>query len=764
MVKKSVKAEFNTFVKGLITEASPLNFPENASFDEENFELNRDGSRDRRFGLDFENGFAYRPLPFEDSLIKDGKYNTYLWENAGGIPGKSLIVVQFDRVVFVYDSAKIPTSTAGVIGFVELPVGESLSITSFASVGGKLVAVNGSGEINIITYDPAVGLAVESRRLMVRDQWGVYHATTENDPSLRVSIATNAHIYNLYNQSWGIPRRNEGDVALVDPMVLFRTTYSIYPSENETVWPALQLQPVSPPNVPRERLFINLLQEQTGINTKAAKGYFIIDLLRRGVSRTQAIESNAAKYPELELKTFNAPSDFTSGGATVICEFAGRVFYSGFSGATIDGDIRSPDLSNYVVFSQLVKSNADITKCYQDGDPTSREGNDVVDTDGGVIPISGADGIYHMQSMGSSLLVFCRNGVWAISGGSDFGFTATNYKVERITRAGTTSPYSVVEEVNKVFYWSEDGIYVVARNQFGQIEASNISEQTIQSYYQSIPAMSKMNARGVYDLSKRTVRWLYSTGECFTAEHKTYELVFDSTLGAFYRNRIYNASSVNGPIALSGFQSSPFRDENEFEPILAGTEEVYVQIRPVVATRIARKEVVQTTKFLCAIKVNNLIQFTFASYGNTEFKDWELYDSVGNDAAAYLVTGAITAGDSSVAKQAPYITTHMKKTEIGFTGEFEPIGASSCFVRAQWGFTNSASSNKWGPLFQIYRHRRAFIPANASSEFDNGDDLVTTKNKLRGRGRALSLRMETEPGKDCRIVGWTLSLNGNSIV
>lgn len=764
MVKKAIKAEFNTFVKGLITEASPLNFPENASFDEENFELNRDGSRDRRFGLDFESGFEYWQLPFDDVLIKDGKYNTYLWENAGGIQGKSLVVIQFDHSLFVFDSSKIPTSRTGFIGSVSLSTGESLGLTSFASVGGKLVAVNGSGEINIINYDVDLGLSLENRRLLVRDQWGVYHATTEGDPSLRVAIATTSHIYNLYNQSWGIPRRNEGDVSLVDPMVLFRTQFSIYPSESETVWPALQLQPVSPPNIPRERLFINLLQEQIGINTKAAKGYFIIDLLRRGSSRTKAIEDNSSKYPEMELKTFAAPVDFTAGGSTVICEFAGRVFYSGFSGATIGGDIRSPDLGNYVAFSQLVKSNADITKCYQDGDPTSREGSEIVDTDGGLISISGADGIYHMQSMGSSLLVFCRNGVWAISGGSDFGFTATNYKVERITRAGTISPHSVVEEVNKVFYWSEDGIYVIAKNQFGQIEASNISEQTIQSYYQAIPLSSKMNVRGVYDLSKRTIRWLYSTGEYFTSEYKAYELVLDSTLGAFYRNRIYNTSSVDGPIALSGFQSSPFRDGNEFEPILAGIEEVFVGSNQVVAIRIARKEVVQTTKFLCVTRIGTNLRFTFGSYGNTSFKDWQLYDSVGVDAAAYVVTGAITAGDSSIAKQAPYLTTHMKKTEIGFSGEFEPLGGSSCLVRAQWGFTNSSASNKWGPLFQIYRHRRVFIPASASSTFDNGDDLVTTKSKLRGRGKALSLRMETEPGKDCRIIGWSLSLNGNSIV
>ncbi len=45
---------YRSFIKGLVTEASPLTFPENASIDEQNFVLNRDGSRSRRLGIDYE--------------------------------------------------------------------------------------------------------------------------------------------------------------------------------------------------------------------------------------------------------------------------------------------------------------------------------------------------------------------------------------------------------------------------------------------------------------------------------------------------------------------------------------------------------------------------------------------------------------------------------------------------------------------------------------------------------------------------------------
>src|SRR5690554_3165420 len=52
MARQKFEKSFNTFVKGLMTEASEINFPENYSLYEKNFELRRDGGRDRRRGMD----------------------------------------------------------------------------------------------------------------------------------------------------------------------------------------------------------------------------------------------------------------------------------------------------------------------------------------------------------------------------------------------------------------------------------------------------------------------------------------------------------------------------------------------------------------------------------------------------------------------------------------------------------------------------------------------------------------------------------------
>jgi len=62
-----------TFVGGLNTDASPVNFPENFSSDEENFVLNLDGSRQRRLGLSLEEGgevIAQTEVIYENSSVE----------------------------------------------------------------------------------------------------------------------------------------------------------------------------------------------------------------------------------------------------------------------------------------------------------------------------------------------------------------------------------------------------------------------------------------------------------------------------------------------------------------------------------------------------------------------------------------------------------------------------------------------------------------------------------------------------------------------
>lgn len=767
MTKPSRRAEVNSFVKGLITEASPLNFPANASLDEINFELNRDGTRDRRLGMDFETDYEKINTDiFELDYVNSGK-NTFKWIGVAGSLVDDFLVVQTNNSLKMFDLSKESLSGNGYIGSAIIATFPIDVDYSFAAIDGKLVVASGNEEIAIVTYEEGevAPFTVTYERIKVRDLWGIEETDVnyETDISYRGdgTVLNLPHVYNLRNQSWGIPRKDKLGV-LSDAIPLFQDAIGKYPSNSEVVWTGLQFQPVLSGADPYERVFPELYQDSLGVSVGAAKGYFIIDLLRRGQFRTSEYANNAVKYPTLFYPSITTVTDYSPNGATIVTEFAGRVFYAGFGGEVIDGDARSPNLSNYVFFSQIVKSFKDIVKCYQEGDPTSRETNDVVETDGGFVRISGAKKILAMYPISSDLIVIADNGVWTISGGSDYGFSATNLKVSNISSFGGISNKTVVNENKRLFYWAEDSIYVIAKNQVGDWTVENITQSTIQTLYDQIPILSKQKAAGCYDPFDKKIKWIYKTGTMFSDSSVTYELVLDLSLSAFSRNLISRQLSNNLEV-IGLFSGNGFRSGEVIQSVYSGTDEVLSSTDEVLVTELVRESGTQSIKYLVAIKEGSSSYFTFASYNNVEFKDWDRYDGNGVDAKAYLLTGAITAGDSAVDKQVPYLIMHFKRTEDGVDESLVPTKQSGCLIRSQWNWANTVNSNKWSALVQAYRYRKALFVEGPDDPYDSGFEIITSKNKLRGRGKAFSIYMETEPLKDCRVVGWNISINGNAV-
>jgi hypothetical protein len=761
MPKKQQKVEVNNFIRGLITEASPLNFPDSASLDEENFELNRDGTRDRRLGMDFEGGYTLRAAPSPFSSVDPSNSVVYKWIAVNGNADLNLLVVQSNRSLDFYDLGFTNISTSGYKGRVTIPTFPENKQFSFTSAEGRLVVAAGAPSIAIVEYDGTT-FTITYTEILVRDVWGVEEtslALYETDPTYRSAVNPPSHVYNLQNQSWGIPRKNAAG-TLADPTSVYLTDLGVYPSNSETVWPGLQFQPVSGGTTPYERIFPNLYTEVLGAGERAAKGYYTINLLTRGASRAAAFVANKAKYPQLVAASVAIPTDSTSGGASLVTEFAGRVWYAGFEGAVSGGDKRSPNLGNFITFSQLVRSRQDFGKCYQDGDPTSREGNVLVDTDGGFIRITGANRIMGMATIGTSLIVLADNGVFAVTGGSDYGFTATNYKVDRLSAVGCISGLSIVTEGARVFFWSEDGIYGIAGEKLGGLAVTSLTERTIQTMYDAIPNEVKAKTSGIYDAVAKKVRWLYKQDVLFSASSVTKELIFDVGINAFYINRI--SRSLTNQVEIVGlFAAEALQRGSVQTDVTVLNDPVVVVGDPVYVRDTVRQSGIQAARYLVAVTVGGNSFFTIASYLNTKFKDWEAIDGVGVDAKAYVLTGVSTAGDSGIAKQIPYLMMHFHRTEKGVAADFTPANPSGCLVRSQWDWSTSPISNKWSPLFQAYRQERALFIEDLGDDFDNGFSVVTTKNKIRGRGKAFSLYMESEPLKDCRILGWRLSLNGN---
>lgn len=775
MARQIAPLEVNSFVQGLITEASPLTFPENASIDEDNFELLRDGSRRRRLGMDYEEGYQIVTTSVNNPDIGELAVNTFNWKNAGGVPDKELLVVQTGQNIRVFDVDIEPLSSGQIYSTTVTEASPSQPF-SFSVIDGALVCATGQANILEISYD-GTSVSRKNRRIKIRDFFGVSTTISGrnlregNNVSFRPDSRNNAHIYNLRNQSWGVARtvgdssEDESSTELRDPVEAFFSVASVYPSNADTVVQSLYPDPGDKNNRTGDQFFPRDLRDNPVGNMISANGHFIIDALDRGASRLQAVQGAYSQYSQLQYPVSTLPVDRTPRGASEVAEYAGRVWYAGFSGEVEEGDDNSPKMSSYVLYSKLVQDPEDITVCYQDGDPTSKDAPDLLDTDGGFIRIDGAFRIQKLINVGSALMVLAQNGVWSISGGSDYGFSANNNKVRKISEKGADSPGSVVIVDNTFMFWADDAIYHITQNEFGDWVSNNITRTTIQKFYDDIRPIDKFYCQGRYDSYDGKVRWVYRNLPGDSREAR--ELILDTELGAFYTATLRSPDSNPGaPKVASPLVVPPFRIVETEVGITVQGQPVTVQGEPVVATQSVRGSGAKELAYLIVTGVNPL-RYTFGLYRDPEFKDFRSHNGVGVDAEAFLLTGWVSGGDFQRNKQVPYIQFHFNRTESGFaqdeTGNLFPLTPSSCIVQAQWNWTNSVNAGRWGKEFEAYRYRRLYSPFGQNDPFDNGEEVITTKNKLRGKGKVVSLYIRTAPEKDCQLLGWSmlLGVSGN---
>lgn len=765
MARQYNAVEVNKFNAGLITDASPLTSPDNSSLDEDNFVLNIDGSRNRRLGLDYEDSFVEvdSTVTFTDSY--DMGIRTFRWDNAGGVTDRKVLVVQIaNRLDFFHLNGE--SVSPNKFYSHDMVLNNVNNKFSFTTVDGMLIAVNGNKDIYIFELEFPNTIKVTNKRLLIRDFFGVddFMSTIDITRGLEVTnrptAFSNNHIYNLRNQSWGVSRLDGNNEISYDPIKAFFSGSwpwpgaNCFPSNADVVTSSLYPDAEDSDNRVIDRFWPQDVFENPIGSSRAPQGYFIIDALDRGTSRLAESNRNQSRYPALGYAVTSLARDESPNGASTVAEFAGRVFYAGFTGEVVQGDGHSPKLSSYVLFSKVVDSLADISVCYQTNDPTSKDFPDILATDGGFIRINEAYGIHRLINLASSLIIVATNGIWRIFGGDDSGFNATNYVVEKITDRGCTSPDSIAILDNGFMYWGDDAIYYVHPDQFGSWISDNITFGRIQRLYDTIRADDRQRAYGEYDSYERKIRWLYKNR--MTSEDEVKELILDTQLQAFYTNTVKH---VNGPYPkpVAMYLGNSYQIDMSAIQIVAGTEDVVVGGDPVTIEFETRGGFNQRELgYLVVTSISPTIKYTFAKYTNTSFRDWQRYNGVGVDAAAYMITNYISGTDFQRDKQVPYITLHFKRTESGYDTNMVPINQSSCLVQSRWSWSDSSNSGKWGREFQGYRYRRLYLPTGPEDNYDNGFSTIITRNRLRGIGKVLSLRFRTEPYKDCHLYGWSM--------
>lgn len=763
MAEAKQVAQYNSFVAGLITEATELTYPPNSSSDEDNCVLFTKGNRRRRLGIDFEDDYIRAATPVTDADLETFAISTHEWFAVSGVGTLNFSVIQLGNTLHFYDSSEESLSAGKKSFTVDLDsylapaaTTAALDIVSSTTGRGDFFVVSPAIEPFRVSYDVDLNtITVIPIEIRVRDFEGVDDglAIDEEPPTL-----TALHKYNLYNQGWYPTPSGK------DNLDIYFTESALYPSNNIQWHLAVKTFGARPPNPPGGTYNANQQGEvdsyalrKLSIGTTAApKGHFILDPFYKDRSGVSGIVGLTVES--------------TNERPTAIKGYSGRICYS---------------LKSDVYISELLNQDRDNAgKCYQDADPTSEDISDLIDTDGVVISIPEAGNILKMDVVGNALVVFANNGVWSISG-TDGGFKATDFQINKITGAGILSRTALVNAEGTIVWWSDTGIFTLQQDKVsGLPTAVSMSDQTIKTFYNEIDAVARANAVGRYDSATQTITWAYKDADDAPDASSPYYfnrlLNLNLGLGAFYPGSIGQMENdmevpVEAPF-IAGMVVTPTLNQiiEELQVVDSSGNEVVTSTGDFV-TYGASRAAGQSTfiKYLTIVPdvTDDTNDITFSLFKNKSLTDWETYAIMdqlldeGVNYSSYIETGHDLQGDITRFKQAPYVITHLKRTETGYDVETEEWeNPSGCLLRGKWDWTNSGDSGKWSVNQQIYRIRNRDIPTVSTVEYNRGNNVITSRTRIRGRGRALQLKFESEQGKDFDILGWGIIYVGNSEV
>jgi hypothetical protein len=700
------------FLGGLNTEAGYLTFPENFWKEGDNVVPDLDGSLSRRPGIDVENLHEWVHPTASEHVVTGN-----VWKNVGGDGERHIFILQVGPTLYFY-------KYQGSIKMLkETPDYNPVSLTQAAnnpSIWGTAPIKVSSGDgICIITSRDSEPLLLEYDEdndlitsipltLKIRDFEGV-------DSGLRIderpTTMFNLHRYNLFNQGWTNTQIN--------------TVGSPFPSDAMT-WNLAKN--------PEGEFKRNVLNQIDWGTSPAPKGRYVLNLFDRNRSGVSGI-SDLPRFIEKYRPTTS-------------CFFAGRAWYSG---------VKSSYIGNWVLFSQVAINNKSYENCHQEADPTSETVSDLVESDGGNVVIQGCGEIVRLVAQLDGVLVLATNGVWFIFGTSSNGFSATAYQVTKITDFGCISGEGVVVVESNVLYMGYSGIYAITPNpQTNLPVAQSLTDENIKSLILDIPVSRKQQVIAGYSYTDKVATWIYHDGE------NNKFINFDSRLNSFYTyttpypkiSSVFTTppSGVVGEIATLVFADG--------ELVVADGEEVFIVTATSEDTTSIFKYVI--TRETGEDKETTLADFIQNREAPTRFRDWYGLDFEGVSFDSFVVTGHMLDPNGADKKgQAMYVTTYLKKTESRWE-LMEETNPSGCFMRARWDFTDSPVANKWNLPQQIYRQTRYIAEMNG--EHNTGYPLIVTKNKLRGRGRALQVEFRNDDDKDFSLVGWTTTYIGNDNV
>lgn len=246
----------NKFIKGLITENTALNFPEDACTETTNCVFDETGRITRRGGLDLEDGY----VSLDPSSISLGQaFSEFVWDQVAGTGTVTFLVQQEGNLIKFFDLSSSSTVTSsGMVGSIDLtsflatdtPYVPFNFSCSYAKGNGELIIANPAIDPIYVTYDPTTSTFTTTRILIkYRDFIGVQYTsatytdiyrplfTSINLMKTDASSGNNGarHFYNVLNQGWWQGVVASGNPDANSPLGQWDTARGDMPSNSDRV-------------------------------------------------------------------------------------------------------------------------------------------------------------------------------------------------------------------------------------------------------------------------------------------------------------------------------------------------------------------------------------------------------------------------------------------------------------------------------------------------------------------------------------------------
>ena len=692
--QSAVATEIN-FIKGLITEATDLNFPESAVTETDNCVFDLDGSVYRRMGFDLEDNYLTKTIDRSAKVV-----NTYLWRNVSGNGNYTILVMQVGAKLYFYKtdgtgnfSQGQVTDTVTLTPVSGAPVIETVEC-QYADGNGYLFVTHPYCDPMRIEFDfDSDNITVDVLDIKIRDFEGALADSlgiTDRPTTTLAAMEVN-HKYNLYNQGWTTTNLTAWDTA--------QTTM---PSNADVMWN------FKDSSDDFDASAASIARVVSG-NTPAIRGHYILSLSNQDRNTASGLTGLSAT-----TTGFQRPS--------ISAFFAGRVFYSGLNYIGFNSDI---------YFTQIIERKEQYEQCYQVNDPTSETLFDLLPTDGGVISIPEAGSIIKLFTVPGGLCVFAANGIWFITGNTGIGFTANDYSVQKIAEVNTLSASSFVSVAGYPCWWNSEGIYIMSAQ--GNIPTvQNISYEKIKTFYDGIPISSKRNARGFYQPTEGHIRWIYrSTPTSDVTQIYEFDRVLNFNLrtAAFYPwslppsdvkvNSIISTELITRPISVLNVVDSSGDNvvDSLGNQVIAFTESGSVEL--------------QSDKYLVSYIEDGDWKMTFADRKNEDYIDWFSTGS-GVPYTSYFITGFKLRGQGVRKFQSNWVKI--------FSRVLEPV---KYHFQGIWDFAKTASATGRWSVKQLIEHDNLDYSSNSR------------KLKVRGHGVALQFKVTSIEGEPFDIIGWS---------